>query len=218
MSFQFQWHMQCSPLLTEKPTDLSSVNVFPGDQSTETVQMVQKQWISLYISHGSNSDAAKVFMLVFLSEVHQELLSKCHDILKPVSPVLKSTSCDPIDVYYRVGGATLASMLHNCYDIMKSGTHSQKEKISSEIHILQRLVATSKSQAPECLQYRNEGHMYLPCVELLPFLKEVDVTVKNIAIEEGFEKHGRKLVEVTVSSDMSKDGLSECIGTLFFQS
>ena len=101
-------------------------------------------------------------MLVFLSEVYQELLGKCHDILKPVSPVPESTSCDPIaiDVYYRFNGATLASMLHNCYDIMKSGTLSEKETISSEIHILQRLVATGKSQAPEYLQYRNEGHMY----------------------------------------------------------
>ena len=31
--------------------------------------------------------------------------------------------------------------------------------------------------------------------------------VKSIANEEGFEKHGRKLVEVTVSSVMSEDGL-----------
>ena len=97
-------------------------------------------------------------------------------------------------------------MLHNCYDIMKSGTLSEKETISSEIHILQILVATGKSQAPEYLQYRNEGHMYLPCVELLPFLKEVDVMVKSIANEEGFEKYGRKLVEITVSSIMSEDG------------
>ena len=82
ISFQFQWHMQCSPLLVEKATDLSSVNVFPGDQSTETVQMVRKQWIGLYVSHGFNSDTAKVFMLVYVSEVYKELLSKCHDILK----------------------------------------------------------------------------------------------------------------------------------------
>ena len=206
ISFQFQWHMQCCPLLVEKATDLSSVNVFPGDQSTEAVQMVRKQWIGLYIGHGSNSDAAKIVMLVFLSEVYKELLSRCHDVLKPVSPVQGSASCDPVDVYYRFGGATLVSMLHNCYEIMKSGTFSQKERTSNEIHILQRLVATDKSQAPEYLKYRDEGHMYLPCEELLPFLKEVDVAIKSIANKEGFEKHGKKLVEVTVSS-ISKDRL-----------
>lgn len=127
-------------------------------------------------------------------------------ILKPVSPVPESTSCDPIQMS---GRATLASMLYNCYAIMKFGILSQKDKISSEIHILQRLVATGKSQAPEYLQYRDEGHVYLPCVELLPFIKEVDVIYgKN---EEGFENHGRMFVDVTVSSVMSEGGLSGCI-------
>ena len=170
MSFQFQWHVQCSPLLIEKTTDLSSVNVFPGDQATEAIQMARKQWISLYISHSSKSEAAKNFMLVFLSEVYKELLNKCHGVLKPISPELQSASCDPLDVYYRFGGATLASMLHNCYTIMKSGTISQKERTSSEIHILQALRAPNKINVPEYLQYRDEGHMYFPRKELLPFL------------------------------------------------
>ena len=111
--------------------------------------MVRKQWIGLYSSHGSNKDATKVFMLVFLSEVYKELLAKCHGALRPVSPVPQSASCDPIDVYYRFGGATLASMIHNCYETMKSGTVSQKEHASSEIHILQALIASTKSQIPE---------------------------------------------------------------------
>ena len=130
-------------------------------------------------------------------------------MLKPISPELQSASCDPLDVYYRFGGATLASMLHNCYTIMKSGTISQKERTSSEIHILQALRAPNKINVPEYLQYRDEGHMYFPRKEFLPFLKEIDVAIKHFANEESFQKYGKKLVEVAVSSATNKDGLAE---------
>jgi len=153
MSFQFQWHKQCSPLLVEKAKDLGSIQVFAGDPSTEAVQIAQKQWIGLYSSHGTNSNVAKMFMLLFLSEVYKELLSKCHIALRPVSPVSQSASSDPIDVYYRFGGAMLASMLRNCYKAMNSIIISQKDRVSKEIHILYALKAQDKSKVPEYLKY-----------------------------------------------------------------
>jgi len=42
---------------------------------------------------------------------------------------------DPVDVYYRFGGATLANMLHGRYKAMKLEHTKQKETISQEIHI-----------------------------------------------------------------------------------
>ena len=75
-------------------------------------------------------------------------------------------------------------MLHNCYETMKSGTVSQRGQASSKIHILKALVASNKSKIPEYLKCRDEGHMYFPHEELLPFLKEVDIAVKRIVNEE----------------------------------
>ena len=51
--------------------------------------------------------------------------------------------------------------------------------------------------------------MYFPRKELLPFLQEIDVAIKHFANEESFQKYGKKLVEVAVSSTTSKDGLAE---------
>ena len=42
---------------------------------------------------------------------------------------------DPVDVYYRFGGATMASMLHSCYKAMKLELTKHKENISEEIHV-----------------------------------------------------------------------------------
>jgi len=62
--------------------------------------------------------------------------------------VSQSATSDPIDIYYRFGGATLASMLHNCYKTMNSITISQKDQVSKEIHILHALKAQEKSKVP----------------------------------------------------------------------
>ena len=118
---------------------------------------------------------------------------------KPVSP-------DPIDVYYRFGGATLASMLHTRYKVIKSCPTSRKEQIGKEIGILQALNTDDKSKVPKFLQYRDRGYMYFPCDELFPFLQMVDVKVKSCANEENFRIHGKSLVQVTtVSIEQDKE-------------
>ena len=43
---------------------------------------------------------------------------------------------DPVDVYFRFGGATLASILHGCYKQMKLEQTKDKGKVSQDIHIL----------------------------------------------------------------------------------
>jgi len=92
----------------------------------------------------------------------------------PDTPATQDTSITvgPIDIYYRFGGATLASMLHGRYKAMKLQETKQKEKISQEIHVLQGLNTKSKENVTKYLQYRDKGFMYFPCEELLPFLKD----------------------------------------------
>jgi len=75
----------------------------------------------------------------------------------------------------------------------------QKEKVSQEIHILQALNTKNKENVPKYLQYRDKGFMYFPCEELLPFLQEIDRTVKTCCNEEGFCNYGKLLVQETVT-------------------
>ena len=54
---------------------------------------------------------------------------------------------DPVDVYYRFGGATLASMLHSRrYKAMKLELTKHKDNISEEIHMLQALNTKDKER------------------------------------------------------------------------
>ena len=136
-------------------------------------------------------------MLVFSLEIYNKLLRHSHSVIQmpPNASAAPSTiHADPIDVYYRFGGATLASMLQDCYKAMKLELTKHKEKISEEIHILQALNTKDKEKVPDYLQYRDKGFMYFPREELIPFLQEVDVAVKSVCNESGFKKYGTSLV------------------------
>ena len=77
---------------------------------------------------------------------------------------------------------------------MKFEYMKPKEKISQEIHILQSLNTKDKKKVPSYLRYRDKGYMYFPCEELIPFLQDVDATVKAVCNDKGFRKHGTSLV------------------------
>jgi len=47
-----------------------------------------------------------------------------------------------------------------------------------------------KEHISDSLKYRDEGFMYFPCLELLPFLKAVDLQVKQIVNQDNFAKQG----------------------------
>ena len=141
-------------------------------------------------------------MLVFVMEVCNKLLKHSQSVLHVASDSTLASSTehlDPVDVYYRFGGATLASMLHNRYKAMKLEHTKQKEKISQEIHILQALNTKDKEKVPSYLRNRHEGYMYFPREELIPFLQDVDATVRVVCNDNGFHKYGTSLV-----SEMTK--------------
>ena len=113
-------------------------------------------------------------------EVYNKLLRHSHTFLQNLASsnahvIPSTTHADPVDAYYRFGGATLASMLHGRYKAVKSELTKHKEKISEEIHILQALNNKDKDKVPMYLQYRDCGFMYFPREELVPFLQDVDV-------------------------------------------
>jgi len=109
---------------------------------------------------------------------------------------------DDQDTYLYFGGAALASMLHLRYDKMKDAKFDDKStvQISEEITILQRINSYTKEHIPDYLKYRDNGHMYFPCPEMIQFLTAVDLTTKEIANEAGFREHGSDLLQKVSSA------------------
>ena len=105
------------------------------------------------------------------------------------------------DVYLRFGGSNLASMYKSRYSAMKSKGSSSKDLISCELCILDCIRMTDKS-LPHSLKDRDDGGMYFPDREFLPYLKEVDTVVQENANEDMFQCYGQDLVTVTTTSIM----------------
>lgn len=98
-------------------------------------------------------------------------------------------------------------MLHSRYALIKasgtqikaSGAITKIENTSMEISILQALSIHHKEEkdhVTEYLKYRDNGHMYFPCVELIPFLKAVDAITMKSCNDKSFEQHGSELLTV----------------------
>ena len=102
------------------------------------------------------------------------------------------------DVYYRFCGGALASMTHGRYEKIKSSS-GKTDSVYTELNILKALQCTDKSLIPDSLRYRNRGHMYFPDPIFLPFLKAVDNIVHKFTNKQSFEKHGKALVEVSMT-------------------
>ena len=88
-------------------------------------------------------------------------------------------------------------MLQVRYKKMKGSTCTNQDQVSKEISILQKLSIHDKKEKahiPEYLQYRDEGYMYFPCTELLPFLKAVDIKTKEHTNNESFKELGADLL------------------------
>jgi len=191
------------PSFIKSTAELAQLRLDPADTTANTVLTARQQWVSFYEAKIVGHEVAKIFMLVFLAEVFNKLLKVSQSALQVPSDTTViqcgTVHVDSIDVYYRFGGATLASMLHGRYKAMKLEETKQKEKVSQEIHILQTLNTKNKENVPKYLQYGDKGLMYFPCKELLPFLQEIDRTVKTCCNEESFRKYGKLLVQETVT-------------------
>ena len=139
-----------------------------------------------------------------------ELLTKCHSVIQPEDEGGSFDSgVEGDDVYYRFGGAAIASLLHGRHDKIKICSDQQKDNISKEITLLQKLSVHEKDKKgylPEYLKYRDEGHMYFPCQELLPFLKALDSRVKETTNHSNFTKQGCSLLSGILEKVENDDG------------
>ena len=114
---------------------------------------------------------------------------------------------DTDDVYYRFGGGAIADMFNTRYEKMKSPNCNDKDQISLEITILQKLSIhreNEKAHIPAYLKYRDEGYMYFPCSEILPFLKTIDMKTKEHTNINSFSELGTDLVR-TIGNSMDNN-------------
>ena len=81
---------------------------------------------------------------MFCSSFYDELLHCCHSSIEVSQPAAQSLSKDSDDTYYRFGGAPILSMLHSRYTPIKSCALPQKERVSLELSVLQKLIKKRK--------------------------------------------------------------------------
>ena len=203
LKFQLQWHQHCSYYLVDYNCELSLIGLHPDDPVAVDVVSVRSQWHRVVMSFSLKKQDAKYFLILFCSCIYDNLLRTCHLAIELDQETTASCFEDGNDVYYRFGGASISSMLHNRYSQMKSCALSLKEKVSLEINVLQKLSihkSEEKSHIPSYLKYRDCGYMYFPCEELMPFLKAVDTVTAMSCTDEKFKHEGSKLLTTLAES------------------
>ena len=204
LKFQLKWHHHCSYFLVDCNRDLSLIGLHPSDPIAVDVVSVRSQWSRLAVQYSLQKEESKTFLTLYCGNVYNELLHRCHSVIETSSqPDVQSTSVDSDDVYYRFGGAGISSMLHSRYARIKVCALPDKQQLSLEISVLQKLSIHQKEEKgdiPSYLKYRDNGNMYFPCVELIPFLKAVDAATKENCNDTSFRRCGSELLTTLPST------------------
>ena len=197
LQFQLKWHMHCSYFLVKTNRELSDIGLHPSDHLAEDVVRVRLQWNKVCLAHSVQIEDGKTFLISYCGSVYDEFLRQCRVAIQPTSATEEDFMEESEDVYYRFGGAALASMLKTRYNKMKKSTNANEDQVSLEISILQRISTheeKEKSHIPDYLKYRDEGFMYFPCKELLPFLRAVDIKTKENVNDNIFSQLGSDML------------------------
>ena len=161
LKFQLKWHQLCSYYLVDSNRELSLIGLHPDDPIAVDVVSVRFQWHRIVMQYSLTKDDSKIFLILFCSCVYDELLRTCHSAIEVSQPTVQSLSKDSNDVYYRFGGAAISSMLHSRYTQIKSCALPQKERVSLELSVLQKLSIHNKEEKthiPSYLKYRDNGY------------------------------------------------------------
>ena len=199
--FQLEWHKQCSLLLKGQ--------IDQGCQKELT--LIHQRWLGYCEGIGVPKEVYNPVMIAVCSAVSDYLMQRVAKQQKPdgdncgldQTPILEEEG-----VYYRFGGAALATMLHLRYNQLKSGIQeSKRESVKFEITILKAIQCTDKQHIPEYLQYRDMGYMYFPAARFIPFIKNVDQCVLEYANESSIKQYGARIVEVATEKLRQNDNL-----------
>ena len=116
------------------------VGLHPSDPITVDVVSVRSEWHCLSMKYSLQKERSNTFLILYCNCIHVELIHKCHLVIETSSQSnVQACITDSDDVYYQVGRAAIASMLHNRYSQIKSCVLIDKQKLSIEISVLQKI-------------------------------------------------------------------------------
>ena len=158
----------------------------------------RKNCLHFCTTHDANAVMIVVQGAIFNFLTHERAtsISSMSSVQDDTSTPSKPPATEPEDVYYRFGGAAIATMLHNRYRSMYTSPADKRITISTEISVLKAMQCDDKSVVPTSPQYRDGGFMYFPDQALIPFIKAVDNKIKKVANSKGIREHGRNIVDV----------------------
>jgi hypothetical protein len=196
-TFQVRWHSKSAVFLSAQ---------LPPEDSFLNVPI--KLWLQL--TNSVPRDVANPLMISISSAVYKYMLRRVRALSIGEESHNSRITRESDDVYLRFGGGNLASMYKSRYSAMKSKrASSKKDLISRELCVLDCIRMTDKSSLPRSLKDRDEGGMYFPDWEFLPYLKELDTRVRENANEDVFQRYGQDLVTVTTTLIMHNKELRE---------
>ena len=202
LNFQLEWHRYCSVFLLPPGKDVSDVDY--DVQKHSELARLQQRWIGFCEGKSVDSDIRCSVMISLCNAVYKYFLNLVSSVQQSLldDTTSKSTNIehDSDSVYYRFCGAAIAEMLHGRYTKHQASIkHSLKASINTEIEVLKCIQCTGKDHIPQELRYRDNGHMYFPATEYLPFLQALDECVMENANSISFKKYGSHLIEVAVN-------------------
>ena len=194
LRFQIAWHNHCSVYLL--PRDSSSECIIPN--LSDKLPELRSSWLEFCDKHQETQTCYNIMTLLsssvytILLDYVQSLITKTMDNETVSIPDYN----DGEDVNIRFGGCVLSSMIHLRYKHIRNCSENRKDLVSMEITILHAINTKEKSEMPSYLKYRDRGFMYSPNPHIVPFIREVDKSIRVVLNEKGFQEHGNDLVKV----------------------
>ena len=161
------------------------------------VNTLRSTWLEFCKANGMPVPHCNKVMITVSSTVYHFLLEHVTRFQKQlVESGSVTIGTDEDGVYYRFGGAALCSMLHALYKEIKQCSDDQRNVLSQKITVLQAINTKDKSCIPGYLKYRDRGYMYFPDPLFVPYLREVDMVLKQVVNSKGLNEHGADLIKV----------------------
>lgn len=155
---------------------------------------LRQQWLDYCREQTISTFEQNSVMTTLSSAVCNSLLEHVASFQDSKSKIIPSIPLEEDSIYYQFDGGTLCEMFHRQYKEIRSA--SDKNLMSIEISLLQAINTKDKSDILEYLQYRDCGFMYFPHKVFIPFLQQVDQSVKKVTNQTSLNEHRDDLVKV----------------------
>lgn len=199
VNFQFQWHKCCSAFLLSSQYSLAEIDI--KDPDAYQISEARTLWIGFCEENDIPVPESNPVMMTISSAIYHCLLERISSFQCPSLEKTSLTVEEGDDVCYRFGGAAIADMLHLRYKHIKTCRDDQRDALSQEISLLHCINSKDKTNIPQYLSYRDRGYMYFPDAVFLPFIRDVDTSVKEVVNLNGLKQEGENLIKVCLYCD-----------------